>query len=48
MHKANSCSWSGKATHFTVPAAELDQVDWDQQRAALEEIEPSEIYEEAQ
>jgi quinol monooxygenase YgiN len=47
MGLTNELSWSGKATHYSVAAGELDTVDWESQRVALEDVEPSAIYNDA-
>lgn len=48
MGLTNELSWSGKATHYTVSADDLDELTWDTQRAALDDVEPSEVYTGAQ
>lgn len=42
MGLTNDLTWSGKVTHYNVAAADLDKLDWETHRAALEEVEPSE------
>ncbi|MBL8743012.1 MAG: hypothetical protein JNK04_18010, partial [Myxococcales bacterium] len=44
MGLTDELSWSGKATHYTLPATALATVGWDQQRAALADVEPSGYY----